>query len=66
METDWRPDSWEEIVTDNHTKNYGDAGRRCLETGADAMLEALRTVHSLEGFERMTEVILKPSLLEVE
>ena len=57
---DWRPNN------PYGTKVYGafidkkEKEYKAFEAGADAMLDALRAVHSLEGFERMTEVILKP------
>lgn len=56
----WRPDNWEKIVANDGTDGYCKAGRLYIEGGADNMLEALRQIHSREGFDKMVEVILKP------
>ena len=53
----WRPKDWTNPYPAYPNSQPYDHDR-IYEAGADAMLDALRGVHSLEGFERMTEVIL--------
>lgn len=56
----WRPDNWKELQEKNNIYPEAAFQKYHFEAGADAILEALRGIHSLEGTEKMLEFILKP------
>lgn len=58
-----RPKNWEKkrdkYLLRDIDISIGNIWPVIYEAGVDAILEELRAVHSLEGFEKMIEVVLK-------